>query len=167
MDNIIDKFYNGSVQNGGFKPRLTSNKFSSPNLLENKYNRQNGNPYNQRYSNGQQIIENAPVPRTQYSMGLRVPTIRGNPPINQSITNPFKSSENPYSTLQKNYEPNQYKLSILNNRIREMEDENARNRLKIQRLMEGSSFAPEKPYWNSNPNYVNNPNNLNEAMNNL
>ena len=167
MDKIVDKFYNGSIQNGGFKPRLTSNKFSSPNLLENKYNRQNGSSYNQRYNNGQQIIENAPVPRTQYSIGLRVPTIRGNPPLNPSITNPFKSSENPYSTLQKNYGPNQYKLSILNNRIREMEDENARNRLKIQRLMEGSSFAPEKPYWNSNPNYVNNPNNLNEAMNNL
>ena len=48
-----------------------------------------------------------------------------------------------------------------------MEDENKRNKLKIKRLMEGSYFAPEKPYWNSNPNYVNNPNNINEAIDNL
>ena len=171
MDKIIDKFYNGSVQtiqNGGYeKPRLTSNIYSSPNLLENKYNRTIGNTYNQRYSNGQRIMENAPIPRTQYSMGLNAPTIRGNPPISQSMTNPFRSIENPYSTIRHNYEPNQLKMNLLNNRIREMEDETARNRLKIQRLMEGSSFSPEKPYWNSNPNYANNPNNLSEAMNNL
>ena len=36
MDNIIDKFYNGSVQNGGFKPRLTSNKFSYIDYLNTK-----------------------------------------------------------------------------------------------------------------------------------
>ena len=29
--------------------------------------------------------------------------------------------------------------------------------------MEGSYFSPERPYWNSNPNYVNNPNNLKPA----
>ena len=169
MDKIIEKFYNGSVPNGSYyKPKLTSNKFSSPNLLENRYNRNNENDkYNLRYSNGQKIMENAPVPRTQYSMGLNTLTIRGNPPMSQSITNPFKEPEEPYSTLTKNYTPNKFKLSILDNRIREMEDENKRNKLKIKRLMEGSYFAPEKPYWNSNPNYVNNPNNLNEAMDNL
>ena len=169
MEKVIDQFYNGSIQNGGYKRKLTSNKFSSPNLLENKYNRinTNNNPYNQRYENGQRIFENNPVPRTQYSMGLRVPTIRGNPPLNQTITNPFKSEENPYSTINRNYSPNKLKLELLNNKIKVMEDENYRNKLKIQRLMEGSSFGPEKPYWNSNPNYVNNPNNLNEAMNNL
>ena len=167
MENIINQFYNGSVQNGGYKPKLTSNKFSSPNLLQNKYNRTNNNPYNQRYENGQRILENNPVPRTQYSMGLNVPTIRGNPPLNKSITNPFKTAENPYSTIERNYSPDKLKLEILNNKIRVMEDENYRNKLKIKRLMEGSNFGPENPFWNSNPNYVNNPNNLNEAMNNL
>ena len=168
MDKIIDKFYNGSVQNGAYnKPTLTSNKFSSPNLLENKYNRTSGSKYNYRYDNGQKIMENSPVPRTQYSMGLRVPTIRGNPPFNQSITNPFRSMENPYSTLRKNYNTNQLRLNLLNNRIREMEDENTRNKYKIQRLLEGSSFGPERPYWNANPNYANHPTNLKEAMDNL
>ena len=110
MEKVIDQFYNGSIQNGGYKRKLTSNKFSSPNLLENKYNRinTNNNPYNQRYENGQRIFENNPVPRTQYSMGLRVPTIRGNPPLNQTITNPFKSEENPYSTINHNPGPGQY-----------------------------------------------------------
>ena len=169
MDKIIEKFYNGSIPNGGNnKPRLTSNKFSSPNLLENRYNRTNeNNKYNLRYSNGQKIMENAPVPRTQYSMGLNTLTIRGNPPMMQSATNPFRVTDEPYSTLTKNYSLNKYKLGILDNRIREMEDENKRNKLKIKRLMEGSYFAPEKPYWNSNPNYVNNPNNINEAIDNL
>ena len=168
MENIVSKFYNQSIENGGVRqPKLTSNKFSSPNLLDNRYNRTIGNPYNNRYNNGQRIMENAPVPRTQYSMGLNVPTIRGSPPLYQSVTNPFREMENPYSTLNKNYSPNKYKLNILDNRIREMEDENKRNKLKIQRLMEGSSFSPEKPYWNSNPDYVNNPNSLNEAMSNL
>ena len=37
MDKILDKFYNGSIQKVGYnKPRLTSNKFSAPNLLENR-----------------------------------------------------------------------------------------------------------------------------------
>lgn len=167
MDKILDKFYNGSIQKVGYnKPRLTSNKFSAPNLLENRYN-SNGNTNNLRYSNGQRIIENSPVPRTHYSMGLQVPTIRGNPPLSQSVTNPFLSMNNPYSTIQHNYEPNKLKLNILDNRIREMEEENLRNGLKIQRLMEGSNFGPDKPYWNSNPNYVNNPNTLKEAMENL
>ena len=72
MDKIIDKFYNGSIQNNGYnKPRLTSNKFSSPNLLENKYNRINlNNNYNQRYTNGQRIMANSPIPKTNYSMRL-------------------------------------------------------------------------------------------------
>ena len=169
MDKIIEKFYNGSIPNGGYnKPRLTSNKFSSPNLLENRYNRTNeNNKYNLRYSNGQKIMENAPVPRTQYSMGLNSLTIKGNPPFYRSAVNPYRVDEDPYSTLTKNFKPNKLKLSILDYRIKEMEDENKRNKLKIKRLMEGSYFAPEKPYWNSNPNYANNPKNLNDAMDNL
>ena len=162
MDKIVDKFYNESIQNGSNqKPRLTSNKFSSPNLLGNRYN------VNKRYDNGQRIIENSPVPRTQYSMGLNAPTMPGNPPLFSTVTNPFKKVENPYSTLRRNYEPDVLKMNILDNRIKEMEEENKRNKLKIQRLMEGDSFGHQKPFWNNNYNYVNNPNNLNEAMDNL
>ena len=34
MDKIIEKFYNGSIPNGGYnKPRLNSNKFSANNKI--------------------------------------------------------------------------------------------------------------------------------------
>ena len=141
MDKIIDKFYNGSIQNNGYnKSRLTSNKFSSPNLLENKYNR-NNNIYNQRYNNGQRIMENSPIPRTQYSMGLNVPTITGRPPTT-NYTIPYQTI-NPYSNIKKNYPENIFKMNILNNKIQQLEEENKRDKLRIQRLMEGSTFSSE------------------------
>ena len=169
MDKIIDKFYNGSIQNNTYnKSRLTNNKFSSPNLLENRYNRNNN--YNSRYDNGQRIIENNPVPKTKYSMGLQAPTITGHLPTHNNITLPYRST-NPYSTLTKNYSDNYLKINILNNRISQLEEENKRDRLRIQRLMEGSTFSPDdnnnfnRTAFNSN--YVNNPNNLDQAMDNL
>ena len=155
MDKIIDKFYNGSIQNNGYNKSLTSNKFSSPNLLENKYNRTNN--YNQRYNNGQRIMANSPIPRTQYSMGLQAPTIIGRPPTTNNITIPYQRI-NPYSTLKKNYPENIFKMNILNNRIKQLEEENKKDKLKIQRLMEGSTFSPNensnfnRTVFNSNSN---------------
>ena len=99
MDKIIDTFYNGSIQNNNYnKSRLKSNKFSSPNLLENRYERNNN--YSQRYENGQRIMLNSPVPRTQYSMGLQAPTITGRPPTTHYSSVPYQTV-NPYSTLKK------------------------------------------------------------------
>ena len=171
MDKIIDTFYNGSIQNNNYnKSRLKSNKFSSPNLLENKYNRNNN--YSQRYENGQRIMLNSPVPRTQYSMGLQAPTITGRPPTTHYSSVPYQTV-NPYSTLKKNYPENIFKMNILNNRIQQLEEENKRDRYRIQRLMEGSTFAPEennnfnRTVFNSNPNYINNPASLDQAINNL
>ena len=174
MDKIIDTFYNGSIRNNGYnKSRLTSNKFSSPNLLENRYNRINLNINdNQRYKNGQRIM-NTPIPRTNYSMGLNVPTITGHPPMNQSTTLPYPNNDtNTYSFLQKNYPDNILKMHILDNRIKQMEDENKRDKLKIQRLLEGSTFAPDDNQFNSinnnfNRTYINNPSSLQQAMDNL
>ena len=171
MDKIIDTFYNGSIQNNNYnKSRLKSNKFSSPNLLENKYNRNNN--YSQRYENGQRIMLNSPVPRTQYSMGLQAPTITGRPPTTHYSSVPYQTV-NPYSTLKKNYPENIFKMNILNNRIQQLEEENKRDRYRIQRLMEGSTFAPDennnfnRTVFNSNPNYINNPASLDQAINNL
>ena len=174
MNKIIDTFYNGSLQNNNYtKHKLTNNKFSSPNLLENRYNKNNN--YNQRYENGQRIMNNSPMPRTQYSMGLQVPTITGRSPVTHYSTLPYQTI-NPYSTLKKNYSENIFKLNILNNRINQLEEENKRDRLRINRLMEGSTFSPNennnlnRTVFNSNPNYIkylNNPNNLDEAMDNL
>ena len=171
MDKIIDTFYNGSIQNNNYnKSRLKSNKFSSPNLLENKYNRNNN--YSQRYENGQRIMLNSPVPRTQYSMGLQAPTITGRPPTTHYSSVPYQTV-NPYSTLKKNYPENIFKMNILNNRIQQLEEENKRDRYRIQRLMEGSTFSPDennnfnRTVFNSNPNYINNPASLDQAINNL
>ena len=174
MNKIIDTFYNGSLQNNNYtKHKLTNNKFSSPNLLENRYNKNNN--YNQRYENGQRIMNDSPMPRTQYSMGLQVPTITGRSPVTHYSTLPYQTI-NPYSTLKKNYSENIFKLNILNNRINQLEEENKRDRLRINRLMEGSTFSPNennnlnRTVFNSNPNYIkylNNPNNLDEAMDNL
>ena len=166
MDKIIDKFYNGSIQNNGYnKSRLTNNKFSSPNLLENRYNRTNN--YNQRYNNGQRIMANSPIPRTQYSMGLQAPTITGRPPSHYT-TIPYETI-NPYSTLQKNYPNNILKMNILDTKIKQLEEENKRDRLRIQRLMEGSTFSPDQNnnFNRTSSNYINNPNSLDQAMDNL
>ena len=165
MDKIIDTFYNSSINNNGYhKSRLTSNKFSSPNLLENRYNRNNyNNNDNQRYKNGQRIM-NTPIPKTNYSIGLNVP----HPP---STTIPFQNNDvNTYSFLQKNYPDNILKMNILDTRIKQMEDENKRDKLKIQRLLEGSTFSPNDnqfPQNNFNRTYIYNPSSLQQAMDNL
>ena len=172
MDTIIDTFYNGSLQKYNYtKPRITNNKFSSPNLLESRFKKNNN--YNQRYENGQRIMNNNPVPRTQYSMGLQVPTITGHSPVTHTLS---YQTINPYSTLKRNYSENIFKLNILNNRINQLEEENRRDKFRINRLMEGSTFSPDenvnfnRTVFNNNPNYMkylNNPNNLDEAMDNL
>ena len=168
MDKIIDTFYNGSI-NGYHKSKLTSNKFSSPNLLENKYNRINyNNNDNQRYKNGQRIM-NTPIPKTNYSIGLNAPTITGRPPMCQSTTLPFQNDgANTYSFLQKNYPDNILKMNTLDTRIKQMEEENKRDKLKIQRLLEGSTFSPNDNQLNNfNRTYINNPSSLQQAMDNL
>ena len=64
-------------------------------------------------------------------------------------------------------------MNILNNRIQQLEEENKRDRYRLQRLMEGSTFGPDennnlnRTVFNSNPRYVNNPASLDEAIDNL
>ena len=161
MNVIIDKFYNESIDNIYNRPRLTKNNFSSPNLLQDKYSN-----INLRYNNGRNTFQNRPVPRTNFSMGLQAPTITGHPPFTHSTTIPFVTD--PYSTIQKNYPDNVFKMHILENRINQMEEENKRDKLRIERLIEGSDFGTKgQTYFNSNPNYTLNPINLDQALNNL
>ena len=175
MDGIIDKFYNQSLKPNN-KSLLTNNKFSSPNLLGNKYsiNNLNDDNKNKRYNNKEGTIMSSPMPKTTYSMGLQAPTVRGSPPSAYSTTVPYRiKNENDYSNLQKNYTPNIFKLNTLNNRIKQLEEDNKRDQLRIKRLIEGNNLFPDernshnRTTMNSNQNYMNNPQSLDEAINNL
>ena len=74
----------------------------------------------------------------------------------QTTTLPYKNNNtNTYSFLQKNYPENILKMNILENRIKQMENENKRDKLKIQRLLEGSTFSPNDNQLQNNFNKTN------------
>ena len=89
----------------------------------------------------------------------------------QTTTLPYKNNNtNIYSFLQKNYPENILKMNILENRIKQMKNGNKRDKLKIQRLLEGSTFSPNDNQLQNNLNkttIINNPNSLEQAMDNL
>ena len=153
-----------------YKSRLTNNKFSSPNLLENRYNRSNN--YNLRYYNNQRDMTYSPVPMTQFSTGLQAPTIIGRNPMTLYSTIPYQTI-NPYGSLKNNKSENIFKMNILNNRINQLEEENKVDKLRLQKLIEDNVFYPDKynnynrVVFNSNRNYINNINSLDQAMDNL
>ncbi len=151
MDTIIDTFYNDSLYK--YKPRLTNNKSSTPNLFENRL-------YKTNLNDGFQINKRAnPIPKTNYSMGLHVPTIRGHPPTNNSIAIPYPNPTRSYSTIRKNLEPESIKFHILNDRIKNLEDQ-----LRVHRFIEENNTF-NKTYMNLSRLY--NPQSLDQALNNL
>jgi len=105
MDKLIDKFYNGSMSNFGFgtlgskSPSLIHNKVMTPKPDPSKYNNRqtilnpnksqnSNNILNSRY-NASQTLFNNPIPKTQYSIGLQVPTT-SDPLITKALTIPYQ-----------------------------------------------------------------------------
>ena len=194
MDKLIDKFYNGSMSNFGFGtigskgPTLLNHKVMTPKQTHSKYNNQqtifnpnksqiSNNPMNSRY-NANQTLFNNPVPKTQYSIGLNVPTVTG--PINtKGLTIPYQPTryennpQNTFETTKKYFKPEILKVHMLEQKIKEMENQNKEDKRRMREIIEGNVFNINPPpqrqqtMQNLDNNGNNNPNTLEQAMDNL
>ena len=196
MDRIIDKFYNGSMSsNFGFGtigskgPNIYTHKVMTPKPDPTKYtNNQtlfnanksqvNINNLNSRY-NASQTLFNNPVPKTQYSVGLQVPTT-ADPLLTRGVTIPFQppgyteTPQNPYEPTKKYFKPEILKVHMLEQKIKEMEEKNKEDKRRMREIIEGNVLNTTQPPQRTqnipnldNNNMNNNPNSLEQAMENL
>ena len=195
MDRIIDKFYNGSMSsNFGFGtigskgPNIYTHKVMTPKPDPTKYtNNQtlfnanksqvNINNLNSRY-NASQTLFNNPVPKTQYSVGLQVPTT-ADPLLTRGVTIPFQppgyteTPQNPYEPTKKYFKPEILKVHMLEQKIKEMEEKNKEDKRRMREIIEGNVLNTTQPPQrtqnipNLDNNMNNNPNSLEQAMENL
>ena len=195
MDRIIDKFYNGSMSsNFGFGtigskgPNIYTHKVMTPKPDPTKYtNNQtlfnanksqvNINNLNSRY-NASQTLFNNPVPKTQYSVGLQVPTV-SDPLLTRGVTIPFQppgyneTPQNPYESTKKYFKPEILKVHMLEQKIKEMDEKNKEDKRRMREIIEGNVLNTTQPPQrtqnipNLDNNMNNNPNSLEQAMENL
>ena len=194
MDKLIDKFYNGSMSNFGFGtlglkgPSLINNKVMTPKPEPTKYNNRqtifnpnksinSNNNLNSRY-NGNQSLFNSPVPKTQYSMGLQAPTI-SDPLTTKALTIPYQSPgfentvQNPFDSTKKYFKPEILKVHMLEQKIKEMDEKNKADKKRMREIIEGNVLNINQPppkqqtLPNIDNNLNNNPNSLEQAMDNL
>ena len=195
MDKLIDKFYNGSMSKFGFgtvgsmNPNTLNNKVMTPRPQQIKYNNTNRSLFNQNRSqnninnnryNGSQTLFNNPVPKTQYSIGLKVPTTSDPlltktvtiPNINQTDYNNRNMAEN--GLTKRFFKPEILKVHMLEQKIKEMEDKNKEDKKRMRQIIEGNVLnvnpSPKtQNIINIDTNDINNgnPQNLDQAMNNL
>ena len=198
MDKLVDKFYNGNINKFGFgtvgsiKPNIMNHKVMTPRPIQIKYNNnqtllnqnrsQNTiNNINSRY-NGNQTLFNNPVPKTQYSMGLQVPTT-SQPLTTKALTLPYKQTEYngietvPNGQTKRYFKPEILKVQMLEQKIKEIEEKNKADKRRMREIIEGNVLNINPPPNNQsiastepselNSNKINNPANLEQAMNNL
>ena len=200
MDKLIDKFYNGSMHKFGFgtvgsinsnlpshkvmTPRPTQIKYNNnPTLLNQNRSQNNINNINTRY-NGSQTLFNNPVPKTQYSMGLNVPTT-SDPLITRGLTLPYKKTEYngletvPNGQTKRYFKPEILKVQMLEQKIKEIEEKSKADKRRMRQIIESNVLnvnpPPNNPSITNNetpeisPNINNNniPETLEQAMNNL
>ena len=200
MDKLIDKFYNGSMHKFGFgtvgsiQPNVPSHKVMTPRPTKINYNSKNQTLLNQNRSqnninninsryNGSQTVFNNPVPKTQYSMGLNVPTI--SEPLNtKTLTIPFKQPEYngvetvPNGQTKRYFKPEILKVQMLEQKIKEIEEKSKADKRRMREIIEGNVLNVNPPPKNrnvanidtsdiNNINTNNNPATLEQAMNNL
>ena len=192
MDKLIDKFYNGNMSNFGFGtlgskgPSLINNKVMTPKPTSSKYNNertifnpnksQNSvNNMNSRYNPNQTLL-NSPVPKTQYSIGLKVPTV-SEPLTTKALTIPYKSPfdnnvQNPFEPTKKYFKPEILKVHMLEQKIKEMDEKNKADKKRMREIIEGNvlNINPPKPRQltmaNNENNIRNKTNTLEQTMNN-
>ena len=197
MDKLIDKFYNGSMHKFGFgtlnsintnvlnhkvmTPRPTQIKYNNNQTLLNQTRSQNN--INTRYNDSQTLFNN-PVPKTQYSMGLNVPTT-SDPLITKGLTLPYKKTEYngletvPNGQTKRYFKPEILKVQMLEQKIKEIEEKSKADKRRMREIIEGnvlnvnpppnttSIVNKEMPEINQTNINNNNPASLEQAMNNL
>ena len=196
MDKLVDKFYNGSMSNFGFGtlgskvPSLINHKVMTPKPDPSRYNNnpnqtifnpnksQNNISNNSLYNPNQTVLFNNPVPKTQYSIGLQVPTVTG-PLTTKTLTIPYQSpsyennTQNPFEPTKKYFKPEILKVHMLEQKIKEMENKNNEDKKRMRQIIEGNvlNINPPPPRTQTMPNNVNNNNNnpssLEQAMDNI
>jgi len=198
MDKLVDKFYNGNLHKFGFgtvgsiKQNIMNHKVMTPRPIQIKYNnnqtllnqnrsQNNINNINKRYT-GNQTLFNNPVPKTQYSMGLQVPTT-SEPFTTKALTLPFKQTEYngmetvPNGQTKRYFKPEILKVQMLEQKIKEIEEKSKADKRRMREIIEGNVLNVNPPPNNQsiastepselNSNKINNPANLEQAMNNL
>jgi hypothetical protein len=132
---------------------------------------------NSRYNPSQTLFNN-PVPKTQYSVGLQVPTV-SDPLLTRGLTIPFRPPEynetpqNPYDTTKKYFKPEILKVHMLEQKIKEMDEKNKEDKRRMREIIEGNVLNTTQPPQrtqnipNLDNNMNNNPNSLEQAMENL
>ena len=199
MDKLVDKFYNGNISKFGFgtvgsiNSNILNHKVMTPRPIKIKYNnnqtllnqnksQNNINNANTRY-NGNQTLFNNPVPKTQYSMGLQVPTL-SDPLITKGITMPFRPNEYnntetvPNGQTKRYFKPEILKVHMLEQKIKEIEEKNKADKRRMREIIEGNvlnvnpppnneSIANNEPLPTNNKNNDNLPATLEQAMNNI
>ena len=183
MEKIIDRFYNGSMSNFGFGTLsngkipsvLTTNKIFTPKQTHQNsiyQNRPINSAYNNNYNSKNTLYS---LPKTQYSMGLNVPTVSG--PLNtQAVTLPnlpnYNDTLTQTQTTKKYFKPEILKVHMLEQKIKEMEEKNKEDKKRMREIIEGNVLNVNDPPKNNNNNTNNNidnvnPNSLEQAMNNI
>ena len=200
MDKLIDKFYNGSMHKFGFgtvgsinsnimnhkvmTPRPTKINYNQGNqsILNQNRSQNNINSYNTRY-NGSKTLFNHPVPKTQYSMGMQVPTI-SEPLTTKNLIIPYKKTEYngmetvPNGQTKRYFKPEILKVQMLEQKIKEIEEKSKEDKRRMRQIIEGNVLNVNPPPANKGITDINtpeinngdpnaNPANLEQAMNNL
>ena len=200
MDKLIDKFYNGSMHRFGFgtvgsinsnimnhkvmTPRPSKINYNQGNqtMLNQNHSQNNINSYNTRY-NGSKTLFNNPVPKTQYSMGLQVPTT-SDPLITKNLIIPYKKTEYngmetvPNGQTKRYFKPEILKVQMLEQKIKEIEEKSKEDKRRMRQIIEGNVLNVNPPPENKGITDINtpeinnggpnaNPANLEQAMNNL
>ena len=193
MEKVIDKFYNGNMSNFGFGtlglkgPNITNNKVMTPKSIPSKNNNRQTifnpnkslnsiNILNSRY-NASQTLFNNPVPKTQYSIGLQVPTT-SDPLTAKALTIPYQpplnnTTQNLFEPTKKYFKPEILKVHMLEQKIKEMEENHKADKRRMREIIEGNVLNINSPpprqqtVPNIDNNINNNPNSLEQAMNNL
>ena len=197
MDKLIDKFYNGSMHKFGFgtvnsvNTNALNHKVMTPRPMQIKYNNnqtllnqnRSQNNINTRYNVSQTLFNN-PVPKTQYSIGLNVPTT-SDPLITKGLTLPYKKTEYngletvPNGQTKRYFKPEILKVQMLEQKIKEIEEKSKADKRRMREIIEGNVLNvnpppnntaianKEMPEINQTNINNNNPASLEQAMNNL
>ena len=166
MDKLIDKFYNGNMSSFGFgtlnskSPNILTHKVMTPKIDTSNYSNKQSSFYpnkslntinnrNSRYEASQTQF-NMPVPKTQYSMGLQVPTVPGQI-TNKTLTLPYQSpgyensTQNQFQPTKKYFKPEILKVHMLEQKIKEMEMKNEEDKKRMREIIEGNVLNVNPP----------------------
>ena len=164
------------------RPKIMNSNPKNQTLLNKNRTQNNINTINSLYNKSKTVF-NEPIPKTQYSMGLNAPTI-SDPLTTKGLTIPYKQPQyNGMETVsngqtKRYFKPEILKVQMLEQKIKEIEQNCKNDKRRMREIIEGNVLNVNPPPKNqnitkidtseiNNLNANNNPQNLEEAMNNL